>query len=147
MADGRNIEQQMSRLGIEEEENESFASEGDIDEDINRYDLCLVGRLLTEKSVNVRAMKSKLADVWKPMMGINIKDLDQGKFLFQFFRKEDMQWVVKGGLWSFDNVMVALDTVVAGEDPVKVNTWYLNIWIQIHNLPMGYMMESVGKPG
>lgn len=78
-------------------------------------------------------------------MGINIKDLDQGKFLFQFFRKEDMHWVLKGGPWSFDNVMMALDTVAAGEDPAKVNPWYLNIWIQIHNLPMGYMMESVGK--
>lgn len=145
MAEDSDIHQHMKRLEIDEEENESFVIEGDIEEDINRYDLCLVGRLLTEKNINVRAMKSKLADVWKPTMGINIKELEQGIFLFQFFRKEDMMWVLKGGPWSFDNVMVALEKVAAGEDPVKVKLWYLNIWIQIYNLPMGFMIESVGK--
>lgn len=35
--------------------------------------------------------------------------------------------------------------IVAGEDPLKVPLWLLNIWIQIHDLPMGFMMESVGK--
>lgn len=39
----------------------------------NRYELCLVGRFLTEKSINVRATKSKTADVWKPAMGISVK--------------------------------------------------------------------------
>lgn len=145
MEDDGDINQHMEGLGIDDEENESFVLEDDIEEDVNRYELCLVGRLLTEKNVNVRAMKSKLADVWKPTMGINIKEIEQGLFLFQFFRKEDMLWVMSGGPWSFDNVMVALETVAAGEDPVKVKLWYLNFWIQLHNLPMGYMMESVGK--
>ena len=140
-----NIDQHMAGLGIEEEENEGFVLQEDIEEDVNRYELCLVGRLLTEKSINVRAMKSKIADIWKPAMGISIKELEHGIFLFQFFRKEDMQWVLKGGPWSFDNVMLVLNVVAPGEDPVKVSLMYLNIWIQIHDLPMGFMMESVGK--
>lgn len=56
-----------------------------------------------------------------------------------------MQWVMKGGPWSFDNVMIALKTISAGEDPAQVKTWYVNIWIQLFNLPMGYMLEAVGK--
>lgn len=140
-----NIDQRMAGLGIEEEENESFVLDGDIEEDVNRFNLCLVGRLLTKKNINVRAMKSKLPDMWKPAMGISIKDLEQDVFLFQFYKKEDMQWVMNGGPWSFDNVMLALETVTAGEDPANVRTWYVNIWIQLHNLPMGYMMEIVGR--
>lgn len=142
---GDNIDQRIAGLRLDDEENESFVLEGDIEEDVNRFELCLVGRLLTEKSINVRAMKSKLADVWKPAMGISIKDLEQNVFLFQFFKKEDMQWVMNGGPWSFDNAMLALETVAAGENPAEVKTWYVNIWIQIHNLPMGYMLETVGK--
>lgn len=53
-------------------------------------------------------MKSKLADIWCPAMGINIKDIDQGLFLFQFYHKEDMYWVLWGGPWSFDNTMIVL---------------------------------------
>lgn len=42
---------------------------------MNRFDLCLDGRFLTKKSINVRATKTMLVDLWKPAMGINIKDL------------------------------------------------------------------------
>lgn len=61
---------------MDEEENEDLVFPGDIEEEIDIYDLCLVGRFLTEKNINTRAMKSKLADVWKPTMGIYIKELE-----------------------------------------------------------------------
>ncbi|XP_074327248.1 uncharacterized protein LOC141696272 [Apium graveolens] len=145
MVSGEDIDYRMASLEIDEEENEAFVLDGDVDEKANKYELCLVGRLLTEKSINVRAMKSKLADVWRPAMGLSIKDLDQGCFLFQFYRKEDMQWVLKGGPWSFDNAMVALETVEAGQNPASIKPCFLSIWIQLYNLPVGYMLETVGK--
>lgn len=127
MEDNDDINQRMENMGIEEEENIGFILEGDVDENINRYELCLVGKLLTEKSINTRMMKTRLADVWRPTMGINIKDLDQGMFLFQFFRKEDMQWVTNGGPWSFDNAILALKTIAAGENPAKVTPCFVSI--------------------
>lgn len=85
---------------IENEENEELIFEGDVEEEVNKYELCLVGRFLTEKNINVRAMKTKMADVWKPVMSINIKEFKSGIYVFQFFRKEDMLWVFNGGPWS-----------------------------------------------
>lgn len=105
----------------------------------------LGGRFLTEKNINTKAMRSKMADIWKPTMGINIKELEQGVFLFQFYYKEDMDWVFNGGPWTFDNAMLCLETVLKGEDPIKVQLWFLNIWIQIHELPSGFMSEMVGQ--
>lgn len=139
------LEDQMAGLDIEKEENESFVFDEEIGEETNRYELCLAGRFLTEKTVNLRAMRTKMAEVWKPTMGISIKELEQGIYLFQFFHKEDLQWVVKGGPWMFDNAMLALEPVAAFENPVKVPLWHINIWIQIHELPVGYMTEAVGK--
>lgn len=49
-----------------------------------------VRRFLTENNINTRAMKWKMVDVWRPTMGINIKDLVPGVFLFQFNHKDDM---------------------------------------------------------
>ncbi|XP_074348138.1 uncharacterized protein LOC141686923 [Apium graveolens] len=145
MADGEDINQRMENLGIDDEQNAEFILEGDVDESINRYELCLVGRLLTEKGINTRIMKSRIADVWRPAMGINIKDLEHGQFLFQFFRKEDIQWVTKGGPWSFDSAMLALEKVEAGQNPAHIVPCHLDIWIQLYNLPMGYMFETVGR--
>lgn len=47
--------------------------------------------LLTEKNINVRTMRTKLADLWKPAMDFNIKDLKPGIFLFQFYHTDDMK--------------------------------------------------------
>lgn len=143
MNENMDMHHRMADLRIEDEENESFVLDGDVEEEVNRFDLCLVGRLLTEKNVNVRALRSKIADVWKPSRGISIKEMNQGMFLFQFYRMEDVQWVLRGGPWTFDNA--TLDTIPPGENPAEVKLWFPNIWIQIRNLPMGFMMESVGK--
>lgn len=145
MARYRNIDDQMGGLSIDEEENESFVFEGDVEEAVDRYELCLVGRFLTEKNLNIRAMKSKMADIWKPTMGINIKEIDAGIFLFQFYHKEDLQWVLNGGPWSFDNAMLAVAVIPNGEEPINVPLWHLNIWIQIYDLPSSFMNEIVGR--
>lgn len=81
---------QMANLNIEEE-NESFVFDADVEEDTNRYELCLVGRFLTKKIINLRVMRMKMTDVWKLTMGISIKELEQRIYLFQFFHKEDLQ--------------------------------------------------------
>lgn len=52
MAQYRDIGDQMASLDIEEEKNESLVFDGHVDEEVNRYELCLVGRLLTEKNIN-----------------------------------------------------------------------------------------------
>ncbi|KAL8118176.1 hypothetical protein AgCh_015900 [Apium graveolens] len=127
MARYQNIDNQMAGLGIEDEENEEFVFEGDVEKEGNRYELCLVGRFLTERNINTRAMKTKMADVWKPTMGINIKEIETGIFLFQFYYKEDMLWVLNGGPWNFDNVMLLVDIIPMGIDPGKVQLWFLKI--------------------
>ncbi|XP_063942974.1 uncharacterized protein LOC135150542 [Daucus carota subsp. sativus] len=104
-----------------------------------------VDKFLTEKNINVRAMKSKMADIWRPARGINIKEIKTGLFLFQFYHKDDMQWVVKGGPWSFDGAILVFNTVGNGEDPTKVLLNEVEFWIQIYDLPVGYMSESIGK--
>lgn len=144
MASADEIGSHLANLDIEDEENEELIFEADV-EDVKRYDLCLVGRFLSEKTINDRAMKSKLADVWKPVMGITIKELESGTYLFQFYHVEDLKWVMNEGPWSFYNIMLVLPTIPQGENPVKVPLVFVNIWIQIYELPFGFMNEIVGK--
>lgn len=62
----------------------------EIEEAANKFKLCLVGCFLSEKNLNIKVMKAKLADIWRPVRGINIKDLKPGIFLFQFYHIDDM---------------------------------------------------------
>lgn len=145
MAQYNDLDDQFMGLDIADEENLAVVVDGGEEIEVNRYELCIVGRFLTERRINVNAMKSKMADVWRPAMGINIKEIEQGIFLFQFYHKEDMAWVLKGGSWSFDNAMLVMEEVPKGEDPLSVQLWNVNMWIQIHELPSGFMSEIVGK--
>lgn len=145
MASTSDVEMQLAGLDIEDEENEQLVFDEEIEEEVNRFELWLVGRFLTEKSINVRVMKTKLADIWRPAMGIMIKDLKPGLFLFQFYHNDDLKWVVNGGPWSFDNALLVLNVIKPGEDPTKVSLFEVDFWIQIHDLPVGYMSEAVGK--
>lgn len=134
----------MTDLDIANEEKEELVFDDDLDEVSNRFELCLVGRFLTEKSINVCVMKSKLADVWKPAMRINIKVLKLRLYIFQFYHKDDMNWMMTNGTWSFDSAMFVTSTIPMSEDPTKVSLNEIDFLIQIHDLPSGYMAESVG---
>lgn len=58
----------MAEIDIDNEENEELVFEKGVEEENNRFELCLVDRFLTEKSIKTRVMKSKMADVWRPTM-------------------------------------------------------------------------------
>lgn len=51
---------------------------------------------------------------------------------------------MNGGPWNFDNDMLLLEEIPEGEEPLKVPLWFLNVWIQIYDLPSGFMSEAVG---
>lgn len=53
--------------------------------------------------------------------------------------------MLNGGPWNFDNAMLLVDIIPMWIDPLKVQLWSLKIWIQIHDLPNGFMTEAVGK--
>lgn len=46
---------------------------------------------------------------------------------------------------AFDSAMLLVDIISMGVEPLKVQLWFLNIWIQIHDLLSDFMTEVVGK--
>lgn len=145
MSTVKDIDNQVASLDIDNEENEELCFDGEGEEESNKFKMCLVGKFLTEKNINIRVMKTKMADVCRPTLGINIKEQKAGVFLFQFYHKDDMQWVQNGGPWSFDNALFLLNTIAAGEDRLMVPLVGVNFWIQIYDLPTGFVSENVGK--
>ncbi|XP_074361402.1 uncharacterized protein At4g02000-like [Apium graveolens] len=140
-----NLEELMGDLDISNDKDEELVFDDEIDEVNNKFELCLVGKFLTEKNLNVRAMKSEMVDLWRPARGGNIKMLIMGLFLFQFYYKDDMQWMMNNDPWSFDNAILVTNTIPAGVDPTKVHLNEVELWIQIFDLPSEFISESIGK--
>ncbi|KAM7490617.1 hypothetical protein LguiA_033538 [Lonicera macranthoides] len=106
---------------------------------------CLVGRFLTDKAINVTVMKNSLALFWRPVKGICIKDLGPNLFLFQFYHPFDMDWVIKQRPWSFEQHLLIVGKVEEGLQLASVPLFYFEIWVQVFDLPCGFMSEQVGK--
>lgn len=145
MARVDDINERMAGMGIEDKENTELVFDEEAEDISNKFEICLVGRFLTEKSLNFREMKSKMADIWRPARGLTIKDLKPGLFLFQFYHVDDLEWVLNGGPWSFDGAMLVISKIGVGEDPLEVPLFHLKCWIQLYGVPSGLMTEAAGK--
>ncbi|MCH80000.1 hypothetical protein A2U01_0000762, partial [Trifolium medium] len=129
----------------EEEEGFSFDFEEEGDEQVDlRW--CLIGRFLCDRAIHSNSMKIRMADLWKPVRGVIIKEARPGTFLFHFDHPLDMEAVLNGGPWTFDNNMLILEQVQLGMQIEDIPLFHINLWVQIHNLPTGLMKESVGVP-
>ncbi|KAL8512896.1 hypothetical protein ACS0TY_019156 [Phlomoides rotata] len=107
--------------------------------------LCLVGRFLSEQPINFNLLKNRIASVWRPTKGVNIKNIGEGRLLFQFYHSADLQRVLDGSPWSFGSHPMVLCQLRFGEIPHQVSLNKLCFWVQIHDLPVGTFSEGVGR--
>ncbi|XP_019158837.1 PREDICTED: uncharacterized protein LOC109155670 [Ipomoea nil] len=109
----------------------------------------LVGRFLTTKHVKAEYMSQVMASVWQPVKGVRVSELQPGLFLFVFFHDTDIQLVLDGGPWSFENHTFVCKKIHDGEILVSVPLDSVDMWIQVHDLPLGYtsdlILEQVGN--
>lgn len=102
----------------------------------------LVGCFLTASIIHFPAMKSTMANLWHPIRGVQIQDLGDKRYLFQFFHIIDMVRVIKGSPW-FNNHLLVLYKLQMGEDPLKVSLIFTPFWIQIYDVPVGLFSEKL----
>jgi 14-3-3 protein epsilon len=132
-------------LSIHEEEEKGFCFDFDEEgeEQVN-LQWCLVGRFLCERPIHFKSMRIRMADLWRPVRGVTIKEAKPGLFLFSFAHPLDMEGVLNGGPWTFDNNMLLLERAHLGVQIENIPLFHADFWVQVHNLPTGLMKESVG---
>jgi hypothetical protein len=66
-------------------------------------------------------------------------------YLFQFTHKNDAENVMKDGPWTYDSCNLVIETIAPGMVPKNVYLNFLNICVQVHNLPFGFIQQKVGE--
>ncbi|KAH9665322.1 CCHC-type domain-containing protein [Citrus sinensis] len=143
------ITRDYARISIDVEEEGGLIVTGDEGENSGQGKLdlrfCLVGRFLTDKVINFVAMKNTMASLWRPGKGVCIKDLSPTLFLFQFFHEIDVNRVLETGPWTFDQHILLVKRLEEDEQPQNIPLFTTSFWIQIYNLPIGFMSEKILK--
>jgi hypothetical protein len=76
---------------------------------------------------------------------MTVKEASPGLYLFKFFHPLDVDGVLKGGPWTFDNFTLIIDRLKIGVALHDIPLFHVNFWVQIHDVPIGMMIEKVGK--
>ncbi|KAM6581024.1 hypothetical protein CsatA_004798 [Cannabis sativa] len=138
------LEHQYDQLNLEEDE-EGILITGDEEEEEILFDdrWCLVGKFLTGRTMDFDAMRHMMASLWQPGKGVFVKELDTNRYIFQFYHELDVQAVIDGSPWTFNRVLLVFHRLQQGEDPRSVRLHKLDMWVQIHDLRSGFMMDKV----
>ncbi|XWS52451.1 hypothetical protein CRYUN_Cryun11dG0071500 [Craigia yunnanensis] len=75
------------------------------------------------------AIKNTLAYIWRPMKGVCIKNLSPSLFLFQFFHEMDVERVIKGGPWTFNQHLLLFFKLSIKVNPTQVQLFEVDFWL------------------
>lgn len=109
----------------------------------NKENFVVVGKFLTEKNINFNAMQNVLASLWRPKEGMEIHDIEGNRFSFVFYHVMDLQKMVEGGPWSFEQNMLVYNTIAGMTDPHTVPLEEVEIWVQLYDIPTGFLSEKI----
>ena len=105
----------------------------------------MVGKLLSPRRIHVSSFKERVVAIWRPGRGIFVQEQDDRQFLFKFFHEYDISRVLEGGPWIYDNMYILLHRLMPNKAPAAIPLDSLDFWVQIHNLPVGFMFTQVKK--
>lgn len=140
----KEMEESFAMIRIEDEEDGGIVYEG---EDETHADIdvrwCLVGRFLTESTIDFQAMQHKLAALWRTGRGMYVKELQPNRYIFQFYHEVDIKRVLDGSPWTFGRFHLVLERLKKGDNPRTVSLNNILLWVQIHDMDPGFMSLRV----
>lgn len=76
---------------------------------------------------------------------MEIHDIGGYRYSFVFYHIMDLRKVMEGGPWSFEQNMLVYHQMQDGEEAHQVVFNELDIWVQIYDIPKGFISESILK--
>ena len=103
------LEELWSKLSFTKEEDEgitfgSYSTKAAKE----RGRFCVVLKILSNRSVNVEALRKNLNMLWKPSKGVKFNELEEDLFLVEFGDERDKRRVIDMSPWSYERQLVLL---------------------------------------
>ena len=93
--------------------------------------LSLLGKFLTTRTFNQRAVKGLLRSVWRMGSDLRIVEVGNGLFQFKFTMEFQLKWVLANGPWSFEDHPLMLRRWERGMTATSVRFSSMLMWVQV----------------
>lgn len=109
---------------------------------------CLVGKVLTNKSVNKEGLKIALQQAWQNKREVKVESLGDNVFLFKFGTEIDKKKALTGGPWHFAGALIVFTEPKGIGDLAKQSFTHVSFWVQLQNVPIMCMdRETISELG
>ncbi|KAL0361023.1 UNVERIFIED_CONTAM: hypothetical protein Sradi_3786800 [Sesamum radiatum] len=105
----------------------------------NHYQLCSVGQLLVNKNARFEALHTSIQGMLNPVKGMEMRQLDGGRFLLRFNHIIDRNEVLEECPWSFEKNILILSGINKEENPMRVDLGWCDFFVNVHDLPLSMM--------
>jgi hypothetical protein len=105
---------------------------------------CMVGKLLSERSINKEIIKTPMVRAWQPTGSVFFKTLGSNLFLIDLENLWDKDRILEGQPWTFDGDLLSLldfDGLTLIEDLEFEKAAF---WVRMYRLPLACMGKDVG---
>ena len=103
------LEEFWKKLTLTKEEDDDIILGGDSTKATKALgENCLVMQILTQRSINIEALRNTMRMAWKMNKGVHISDIDKDLFLVEFGDKKDKQKIMDMCPWSYEKNLVLL---------------------------------------
>lgn len=142
------MEEDGSRRNIvEREEDEPVIIDVEEQEE-QRADLCILGKLWTNKPYNVKALAETMKKIWNPAKGMSHGELEDKIVAFQFYSRRDKEKVLAKTPWFFNKHLLALVDVPGGIKPSTLKIDKSPCWIRAYDIPIkARNIKAIGTIG
>ncbi|MFQ6642569.1 hypothetical protein Gotur_018575, partial [Gossypium turneri] len=97
------MEEELANLNIVDDDEELVQAFDDEDYAEEDFNICLLGRVLMDSIVHFPSMRNLLANLWHPIEGIFITEIEDKRILFKFYNKVGLYSV-----WDVHNISLGL---------------------------------------
>ena len=132
------------RLTSDEEEIIAISDDGRL-EVLESCNLSLIGKFLTCKPFNKMAAKNTIWRAWGVDDVMQILEVSPNLFQFKFRSKFEMDRILRGGPWSFENQLLMLKRWKKGMTVGNIKMENVSLWVQIWGVPLDMISPQVAK--
>lgn len=90
---------------------------------------CVVLKVLTQRSINLDALRKNLRMLWKPNKSLQISEIEDELFMAEFGDTKDKQRVLNMSPWSFEKQLVLLQEFEGELVPKDIVMRWSPFWV------------------
>ncbi|KAH7836815.1 hypothetical protein Vadar_006006 [Vaccinium darrowii] len=107
--------------------------------------LSAIGKIITQKGINLSGLKAAMEAVWGYPRGFKVMEVGGGIYKFVFGCEMDLLRVLSGSPWIYNNQLIVLQRWTERLAPNEISFTFSPFWIQLRALPLEFMSVDVGK--